>query len=215
MIPNALMLTIAILLGYGFWLLDQLKFMAPYRGVLLHSYGPTLLAAFVVLFLNVFGAAFCCNGSSSSRTLGANSLTSTASSKFARLKCRCPTMTRRRRAMSRDTFSFNPHEARDISGRRNRCSLDAQSPTKPPSIEQPEVSTEQTRPLIIQTVLAGRRRRSIHRARNTLGTARISFATRSCKRWLRWEHSASSRLPTSLVPAMAAMPRAWNAKSAA
>jgi hypothetical protein len=57
MIPNALMLTIAILLGYGFWLLDQLKFMAPYRTVLLHSYGPTLLVAFVVLFLNVFGAA--------------------------------------------------------------------------------------------------------------------------------------------------------------
>jgi hypothetical protein len=57
MIPNALMLTIAILLGYGFWLLDQLKFMAPYRSVLLHSYGPTLLVAFVVLFLNVFGAA--------------------------------------------------------------------------------------------------------------------------------------------------------------
>jgi hypothetical protein len=57
MIPNALMLTIAILLGYGFWLLDQLKFMAPYRSVLLHSYGPTLLIAFFVLFLNVFGAA--------------------------------------------------------------------------------------------------------------------------------------------------------------
>jgi hypothetical protein len=57
MIPNALMLTIAILLGYGFWLLDQLRFMAPYRSVLLHSYGPTLLIAFFVLFLNVFGAA--------------------------------------------------------------------------------------------------------------------------------------------------------------
>jgi hypothetical protein len=57
MIPNALMLTIAILLGYGFWLLDQLKFMAPYRSVLLHSYGLTLLIAFFVLFLNVFGAA--------------------------------------------------------------------------------------------------------------------------------------------------------------
>jgi hypothetical protein len=56
MIANALLLTIAILLAYGFWLLDQLKFMAPYKSVLIHSYGPTLLMALGVLFLNVFGA---------------------------------------------------------------------------------------------------------------------------------------------------------------
>jgi hypothetical protein len=57
MISNALLLTIAILLAYGFWLLDQLKFMAPYKSVLIQSYGPTLLAAFALLFVNVFGAA--------------------------------------------------------------------------------------------------------------------------------------------------------------
>jgi hypothetical protein len=57
MIANALLLTIAILLAYGFWLLDQLKFIAPYKTVLIHSYGPTLLAALAVLFVNVFGAA--------------------------------------------------------------------------------------------------------------------------------------------------------------
>jgi hypothetical protein len=57
MIANALLLTIAILLAYGFWLLDELKFMAPYKSVLIHSYGPILLAAFAVLFANVFGAA--------------------------------------------------------------------------------------------------------------------------------------------------------------
>ena len=56
MIANALLVTIAILLAYGFWLLDQLKFMAPYKSVLFHSYGPTLLGAFFVLFANVFGA---------------------------------------------------------------------------------------------------------------------------------------------------------------
>lgn len=61
MIANALFLTVAILLGYGFWLLDQLKFMAPYKGVLLHAYGRTLLIALVVLFLNVFGAALALN----------------------------------------------------------------------------------------------------------------------------------------------------------
>jgi hypothetical protein len=57
MIANALLLTIAILLAYGFWLMDQLKFMASYKSVLLHSYGPQLFAAFVVLFANIFGAA--------------------------------------------------------------------------------------------------------------------------------------------------------------
>jgi hypothetical protein len=57
MIANAVLLTIAILLAYGFWLLDQLKFMARYRGVLFHSYGAVLLLAVGVLFLNVFGAA--------------------------------------------------------------------------------------------------------------------------------------------------------------
>jgi hypothetical protein len=56
MIANALLVTIAILLAYGFWLLDQLKFMASYKSVLIHSYGPTLFAAFAVLFANVFGA---------------------------------------------------------------------------------------------------------------------------------------------------------------
>ena len=57
MIPNALMLTIAILLGYGFWLLDQLKFMATYKVVLYHAYGTTILIFLAVLFLNLFGAA--------------------------------------------------------------------------------------------------------------------------------------------------------------
>lgn len=57
MIANALLLTIAILLAYGFWLLDQLKFMARYRAALFHSYGAVLLLALGVLFLNVFGAA--------------------------------------------------------------------------------------------------------------------------------------------------------------
>jgi type IV secretory pathway TrbL component len=55
MIANALLLTLAVLLGYGFWLLDQLKFMAPYKTVVVHAYGKTLLVAAVVLFLNLFG----------------------------------------------------------------------------------------------------------------------------------------------------------------
>ena len=57
MIANALLFTIIILLGYGFWLLDQLKFMARYKAVLYHAYGTTILIFLVVLFVNLFGAA--------------------------------------------------------------------------------------------------------------------------------------------------------------
>jgi hypothetical protein len=61
MVANALFLTIAILLGYGFWLMDQLKFMAPYKSVIFRAYGPVLLTAAAVLFLNVFAAAIAIN----------------------------------------------------------------------------------------------------------------------------------------------------------
>ncbi len=57
MIANALLFTIAILLAYGFWLLDQLKFMARYKGVLFHAYGSTILIFAAVLFVNLFGIA--------------------------------------------------------------------------------------------------------------------------------------------------------------
>src|SRR5260370_37003458 len=57
MIANALLPTIAILLAYAFWLLDQLKFMARYRVVLFQSYGGVLLLAVAVLFVSLFGAA--------------------------------------------------------------------------------------------------------------------------------------------------------------
>jgi hypothetical protein len=56
MIANALLLTIALLLAYMFWLMDQLKFMAPYKDVLIHAYGSLVVISSVVLFLNVFGA---------------------------------------------------------------------------------------------------------------------------------------------------------------
>jgi len=61
MIANALLFTIAILLGYGFWLLDQLKFMAAYKRVLFHAYGHTLMLSVAVLFVNVFGLALTIN----------------------------------------------------------------------------------------------------------------------------------------------------------
>jgi len=55
MIANALLLTIALLLAYGFWLMDQLKFMAPYKGVVFHAYGGVILTSAGILFCNLFG----------------------------------------------------------------------------------------------------------------------------------------------------------------
>ena len=61
MIANSLLLTIAILLAYGFWLMDQLKFMAPYKAVIFNTYGSVILAAVAILFLNVFGGFLAIN----------------------------------------------------------------------------------------------------------------------------------------------------------
>jgi hypothetical protein len=55
MIANALLITIAFLLAYGFWLMDELKFMAPYRAVLFNEYGLVIFFSGSVVFLNVFG----------------------------------------------------------------------------------------------------------------------------------------------------------------
>src|SRR5690349_41856 len=56
MIANALLFTIVILLGYGFWLLDQLKFMARYKAVLYHAYDLSILSFLPVLFVYLFCA---------------------------------------------------------------------------------------------------------------------------------------------------------------
>ncbi|HXL26171.1 MAG TPA: hypothetical protein VN952_05790 [Chthoniobacterales bacterium] len=61
MIANALILTIAILLALGFWLMGELKFFIPYKAVLLHQYGTAILAFLAVLFINVFGIVFAVN----------------------------------------------------------------------------------------------------------------------------------------------------------
>ena len=61
MIANALILTIAILLALGFWLMGELKFFIPYKAVLLHQYGTAILAFVAVLFMNVFAVTFAVN----------------------------------------------------------------------------------------------------------------------------------------------------------
>ena len=58
MASNALLLTTALLLTLGFWLLGELKFLIPYRHVLFHRYGRTLLLWCAILFVNVFAAIY-------------------------------------------------------------------------------------------------------------------------------------------------------------
>jgi heme/copper-type cytochrome/quinol oxidase subunit 2 len=58
MIANALIVTIAILLALAFWLMGQLKFLIPYRSILIHQYGAVILAWFAILFVNIFAAVY-------------------------------------------------------------------------------------------------------------------------------------------------------------
>ena len=58
MIANALILTIALLLALGFWLMDELKFLIPYRHILIQQYGLLLLAWSSVLIVNVFAGVY-------------------------------------------------------------------------------------------------------------------------------------------------------------
>jgi hypothetical protein len=58
MIANALVLTIALLLALGFWLMGELKFLIPYRHILVHQYGGVILAWLAVLFANVLAAVY-------------------------------------------------------------------------------------------------------------------------------------------------------------
>ena len=58
MIANTVLATIAILLAVGFWLLGELKFLVPYRHILIHQYGGVILLWITVLFVNVFAGVY-------------------------------------------------------------------------------------------------------------------------------------------------------------
>ena len=58
MVANALMLTIAIVLGLGFWFMQRLTYFISYKSVLFRFYGTPLLIYCAVLFVNVFALAF-------------------------------------------------------------------------------------------------------------------------------------------------------------
>ena len=58
MIANALLITIAVTLAIGFYLMGELKFFVPYRAFLSREYGVALSIFFGTLFVNFFAGAF-------------------------------------------------------------------------------------------------------------------------------------------------------------
>jgi len=58
MIANVLLITIAILLALGFWLMGELKFFVPYKLVLWRAYATPIVAYVGILSVNVLAAAF-------------------------------------------------------------------------------------------------------------------------------------------------------------
>jgi hypothetical protein len=58
MLANALILTIAILLAVGFWLMDQLKFLIPYKHILFQQYSGHIFAWLATVFANLFAAIY-------------------------------------------------------------------------------------------------------------------------------------------------------------
>jgi hypothetical protein len=61
MVANALMLTIAIVLGVGFWFMQRLTYFIAYKSVLFRFYGTPILTYCAVLFINVFALAYALN----------------------------------------------------------------------------------------------------------------------------------------------------------
>src|SRR5215471_9035914 len=58
MASNALLLTIALLMALGFWLMGELKFLIPYRHILFHNFGRTLFLWFAILLVNIFAGIY-------------------------------------------------------------------------------------------------------------------------------------------------------------
>jgi len=58
MIANALLFTLAILIACLFWLMGELKFLVPFKRLILHQYGTVLLAWLGILFVNLFAAIY-------------------------------------------------------------------------------------------------------------------------------------------------------------
>jgi hypothetical protein len=56
MIANAIFAATVVVLAVFFFLTHELQFLVPYRWLLVHHYGPTILLFFLVLFFNLMAA---------------------------------------------------------------------------------------------------------------------------------------------------------------
>ena len=61
MVANALMLTITVVLGLGFWFMQRLTYFISYKSVLFRFYGMPIVLYSALLFLNVFALSFALN----------------------------------------------------------------------------------------------------------------------------------------------------------
>ena len=61
MVATALLFTLAIILGIAFFLMGELKFLVPYKTLLLNQYSGLILAYFGLLFLNLFAVTYALN----------------------------------------------------------------------------------------------------------------------------------------------------------
>lgn len=61
MIANAILITIAVVLGIGFYLMGELRFFIPFKVVIWRAYSGYILAYCGLLFANVFALAFALN----------------------------------------------------------------------------------------------------------------------------------------------------------
>jgi len=58
MITNVFFGTTILFMAAGFFLLDQCRFLIPYRSLLLQRYGATILLFAAVLFINIYAALY-------------------------------------------------------------------------------------------------------------------------------------------------------------
>jgi len=58
MVTNVFFATTILFMAAGFFLLDQCRFLIPYRSLLLQRYGATILLFAALLFINIYAAIY-------------------------------------------------------------------------------------------------------------------------------------------------------------
>ena len=58
MVTNVFFATTILFMALGFFLLDQCRFLIPYRSLLLEKYGTIILVFAAALFMNIYAAVY-------------------------------------------------------------------------------------------------------------------------------------------------------------